>query len=218
MDRMDKSQLLEQFSTYLDSADLDVTSEPEPCDLHTLFAELAALRTEVKTQARQTKSALDDFRLGYESLRQANDRLNHDLGDARQQLARQQRATERVFLLELLDMHDRQLAAVTLLQGFQPGEMLLRRSRKKDKALILSLQQGQDIALRRLEQTLRQHQVTPMEVLDCPVDPHSMTVIEVEHRSDCDDGMVTAELRRGFYWREEILRPAEVKVNKREHA
>jgi molecular chaperone GrpE len=216
MERIDKSLLLEQFSTYLDIAELDSASEPAPCDLHTLLGELAALRTEVKTQARQTKSALDDFRLGYESLRQANDQLNRELDDARQQLIRQQRAIERAFLLELLDMHDRQLAAITLLQGYRPGSIPPRRSRKKDKTLILSLQQGQDIALRRLDQALLQHQVTPIEVLDRPVDPHCMTVVEVEYQTDCEDGVVTAELRRGFYWREDILRPAEVKVNKRE--
>ena len=214
---MDRTQLLEQFSTFLDNAELDQVDEPEVCDLHTLFAELAALRTEVKTQARQTKSALEDFRLGYDSLRQANDRLNRELGEARQQQARQQHATERVFLLELLDIYDRQFAAVTLLSGYRPGNIPPRRSRSRDKALILSLQQGQDIALRRLEQTLRQRQVTAIEVLDRTLDPHCMTAIEVEHCTDRDDGVVTAELRRGFYWREELLRPAEVKVNKREH-
>jgi molecular chaperone GrpE len=42
-----------------------------------------------------------------------------------------------------------------------------------------------------------------------------MRVIEVESRPDLAAGFVTGELRKGFVWNDELLRPAEVKVNKR---
>ena len=70
------------------------------------------------------------------------------------------------------------------------------------------------MTLRRLEETLARHQVRPLETLGSIVDPHTMTVVELDHRPDLDNGVVTAELRKGFLWGEETLRLAEVKANK----
>jgi molecular chaperone GrpE len=80
--------------------------------------------------------------------------------------------------------------------------------------LIESLRTGQHITLRRLNQILSEYHLRPLEALDKPLDPHTMKVVEVESRADVAQGIVLDELRKGFFWDEELLRPAEVKVAK----
>lgn len=70
------------------------------------------------------------------------------------------------------------------------------------------------MTLRRLDELLARQHVRPLEVLGITMDPHLMKVVELDHRPELDNGIVTAELRKGFRWGDEILRLAEVKVNK----
>lgn len=80
---------------------------------------------------------------------------------------------------------------------------------------LWKLGEGQAITLRRLDQTLNRYRVHPLEVLHKPLDPHMMRVVEVDNQLDLEEGIVTEEIRKGFLWEEEILRLAEVKVNKK---
>jgi len=41
-----------------------------------------------------------------------------------------------------------------------------------------------------------------------------MRAAEIEQRSDIGNGIVTEELRKGYLWQGELLRLAEVKVNR----
>ena len=43
---------------------------------------------------------------------------------------------------------------------------------------------------------------------------HTMRAAELDHRSDLANGIVTEELRKGYLWQGELLRLAEVKVNR----
>jgi molecular chaperone GrpE len=51
-------------------------------------------------------------------------------------------------------------------------------------------------------------------VLGQSVDPHTMTVVELDHNPELENGIVTRELRKGFLWGNDVLRLAEVKANK----
>jgi molecular chaperone GrpE len=77
------------------------------------------------------------------------------------------------------------------------------------------VREGQEITLRRLDQVLAGHRVYPLEAVGRPMDPHTMRAAEVDSRADVDNGIVTGELRKGFLWEGEVLRLAEVRVNKR---
>jgi molecular chaperone GrpE len=70
------------------------------------------------------------------------------------------------------------------------------------------------MTLRRLEQLLACYQISPLEALNKPLDLHCMQAVEVEYQPQLKNGIVTGELRKGFMWEEEVLRQAEVKVNK----
>jgi molecular chaperone GrpE len=222
MDDALKETLIEQFRAYLD--DPSQGGEPAPTfqesDEFSLLAELAGLKSEVKRESRQMKEARDQFSSALGTLQSGYEVLSREF-EQRQQAekdAEQQRRREvlRPLLLQLLELHDRLEAGVKF--ELTPRRSFLARWRRNEELmqLIESLRTGQHITLRRLNQILSEYHLRPLEVLDKPLDPHTMKVVEVESRADVAQGIVLDELRKGFFWGEELLRPAEVKVAKRD--
>ena len=75
MDDSTKQVLLSRFSDWLDAAEDGQAPPEDPApatDLYSLFVEMAGLRTEVRTESRMVKEALDQFRGVFDTLR-AND-------------------------------------------------------------------------------------------------------------------------------------------------
>ncbi len=216
MDTARKEHLLERFRAYLDEF-----PEPEPTaetsrhtDLYSLFAELVALKNEVRLESRQVKTALEEFRAVFETLQAGQSQLGGELERARNALPEQRRAALKPVLLDLLDLHDRLEAGLRALQNHRPsplGRLLGRR----EHALLQAVAQGQEISLRRLDQILNAQQVTALATQGQPLDPHTMRAAELDRRTDLANGIVTGELRGGYTWQGELLRLAEVKVNRR---
>jgi molecular chaperone GrpE len=215
MDETRKAALLESFGGYLDQVDGLPQDSAGETDLFSLFAELAALRTEVKTESRQFGNAIGQFHDAQELLRLAHGQLEKELEQSRQNLAAAHRSALRPLLLGLLDFYDRLTAGQAALDQYRPVKGWFRiKSFRQDRLFIQSIREGQLMTLRRLEETLARHHVRPLEALGRTVDPHIMTVVELDRRPDLENGVVTAELRKGFLWGEETLRLAEVKANK----
>ena len=76
MDETIREKLLSRFVAYLDGLDHDESGEVpataeeerEEADLFSVFVELAGLRSEVRTQSRLVKEALDQFRGVFDTL------------------------------------------------------------------------------------------------------------------------------------------------------
>jgi molecular chaperone GrpE len=219
MDPSLKEALLEQFRAYLNGVDtapeagLNAGGQAGEVDLFALFSELAALKNEVKLEARQFKGALDQFREAYSSLQSTHASLQAELERCRAAQQALQRESLRPLLLQLLDLRDRIEAGVQTLGAYRPGRW--DRFCKQGLRLLGGLREGQEITLRRLDQVLAGYRVSPLEVMGRPLDPHTMRATEVESRTDLNSGIVTGELRKGFLWEGEVLRLAEVRVNKR---
>jgi len=60
------------------------------------------------------------------------------------------------------------------------------------------------------------YQVKALDPVGKRINPESMKVTAIKHRDDRQDGIVLAEVRKGFLRAGQVLRPAEVIVNKRE--
>jgi molecular chaperone GrpE len=220
MDEATKDALTAQFRAYLDQSDADETvaeadgmagaAEPAP-DLFTLLAELAALKNEVKLESRQVKNALDQFRELFDTLRDTQARL----ADEQQQRCEQARAADRRdakdLLLELLDLRDRIQAGQTQAARFHPGWISRRR---RAPMLIAGLADGMGMNLRRLDEILARRGVRPLPAVGRPFDPRSMHAAELANDPERPNGQVVAELRPGWMLRDELLRPAEVVVNR----
>ncbi len=211
-----KQQMLAQFSDYLDTLPVEPDdasqTAPSEVDLFSLFTELAALKTEVKIESRQVKSAIEEFQGLTELLQNNNTQLSNELADRRQQQQLDQQKIEKPFLLALLDMRDRFEAGLMQSQVYQPG-WLARRDTVTQQH-IESLHQAMEISLRRLDVLLDRYSVKPIIAVGMPLDPHFMQVSATANSPDTDDGIVMLETRKGYLRDGQLLRLAEVTVNK----
>jgi molecular chaperone GrpE len=220
MDIETKERLLERFRAYLDelpdTGPAETGEAHRPTDLYSLLAELVTLKNEVRLESRQVKTALDEFRAVFETLQAGQTQLGGELNRARAALPEQRRVALKPVLLELVELHDRLAAGLRALQNYRPSVLgRLFGLGRRERTLLQAIAQGQDISLRRLEQLLNSQQVVTLPALGQPLDPHTMRAAEVEHRGDVGNGIVTEELRAGYLWQGELLRLAEVKVNRR---
>lgn len=220
MDTETKEQLLDRFRAYLDklpeATPVESAETDRRTDLYSLFAALAALKNEVRLESRQVKTALDEFRAVFETLQASQIQLGGELDRARAALPEQRRAALKPVLLELLELRDRLEAGLRVLQNYRPALLArLLGAGRRERALLRAITEGQDISLRRLDQILNTQQVAALNAQGQPLDPHTMRAAELDQRPDLANGIVTEELRKGYLWQGELLRLAEVKVNRR---
>ena len=189
-------------------------SEPrtETSDLYSLFVEVAGLRSEVRTKSRLVKEALDQFRGVFDTLQASQANLQQDLDRARAAARDQADAALRPLLLDVIDLRDRLLAALTSAAAAQPGwaGRLWRRPASGDAAW----QEGLRMTLRRLDQVLLDRRVVPMQLAGEAFDPRRARVVGTSADSAAADGTVIEEVRAGFLWDDQVLRTADVIVSK----
>lgn len=221
MDAEAKERLVDEFRACLegweptDGPDPEVTGEAGVVDLALLFAELSVLRNEVRVEARQFKTALDDMRALTELLSEQNRRLTRDLDRAREAEGTVQRQTERRLLLDMLDVRDRIGAAMGVFGAYRPG--LLSRLAPTETRLAQGLGEGIALTLRRLDDALVERRVRAIDAVGGRLDPNTMRAIATAMDANRAAGEVLSEVRRGYMRDDELLRLAEVIVNKREN-
>lgn len=214
MDALAKEELVARFHAYLDAAEtMQAGQDPVPPDLFTLLAELAALKSEVKLEARQVKTALEQFRELFDTLQQANAHLGEELRRRQEGERVDRQDAERDLLLELLELRDRLQAGHDQALRYRPGWMARRGGAGR---FVADMADGLAMNLRRVDDTLARRGVHPLQVVGQPFDARIMHAGEVAHDPGQADGQVLGELRKGFRQRDRLLRPAEVVVNKRD--
>lgn len=213
IDAETRERLVEQFRACLDGEADDSDDSTEAIDLRTLLAELAALKNEVRLQARQFKTALEQLQASGVALREHNDRLQHDLERSRSQAADAKAEAERGLLLGLLDLRDRLQAGLDAQLAWRapPLARLLGSVRRHAE----SQRAGAALTLQRIDEMLAAYRVRPIAALGRALDPHCMRAVAVESTPRAEEGVVVRELRRGFYRGNELLRAAEVIVNRK---
>ncbi len=215
MDDHIKQALLDRFSAWLDTA--DDTEAPDDsggtADLYALFVEVAGLRSEVRTESRLVKDALDQFRGVFDTLRASQTALQQELDRTRAETRDQAHAALRPLLLDVIDLRDRLLAALKLAGTMRPGwsDRLLRRRPQGGEAW----QEGLRMTLRRLDQVLGDRRVVATQLVGQPLDPRRARVVATAADSSVAEGTVLEEVRTGFLWDDQVLRTAEVVVSKR---
>jgi molecular chaperone GrpE len=210
-----KQALLSRFTAYLDSA----ADQPEPpddpgeaTDLYSVFVEMAGLRSEVRTESRLVKEALDQFRDVFDLLRTSQATVQQELDRVRAETRAQAHAALRPLLLDVIDLRDRLVAAVNLVATARPhwSDRLLRRN----TAAGADWQAGLRITLRRLDQVLLDRGVVAIRLAGQPFDPRRARVVATVPDLSVAEGTVIEEVRTGFQWNDQVLRTAEVIVSK----
>ena len=169
-------------------------------------AESDRLEQEIQSLKQAMKAQTEQHNLALEKISQSLAAL--------QDIRLDQQRIMRNWLLGLLEIYDSFHLAQTTLAQYQPVNRLFRHSRPEDICFIRRFQQGQQIILRRLQRLMEQCQLKRIECQGKPFDPVLMTAVEIVEQPKVENGLVLAECRPGFYWRDQVLRTAEVKVNR----
>jgi molecular chaperone GrpE len=207
-----KNKLLEEFQNYLETVDLTQFASEQPADLNTLLSELTSLKSEVKAESRQFKNTLETLTTALGILQTDNNALVAELALHGTQLQQQRYELSRTILMDVVDIYDRLLVGLTVLQNYKPTTSFF--ANKQDPRFISSVTEGQAITLKRLENVLQRYQIFPIDCLGKTLDPHTMNAVEIGHNAKLPNGVVLEELRKGFLFENNVLRLAEVKVNK----
>jgi molecular chaperone GrpE len=215
VDAVVKETLLDRFRCYLDSIE-EAPEEPdaagEEADLFTVFVELAAVRNEVRTESRLVKEALDQFRGVFATLQSSHATLEQELMRVQSEARERGRALLRPLLLELLDLRDR--LAAGLQPPTVPPSRWFERWRGQQRTEPDSWREGLGITLRRLDRILAERRVVRIEMTGRRFDPRMGRVVGTTQDMTTDSGIVMEEVSAGFQWDDELLRVAEVIVNK----
>ncbi len=215
MDDSIKQALIDRFRGYLDMVE-DGEEPPddpgETADLFSVLVEMAALRSEVRTESRLVKEALEQFRGVFDSLQASQATLQRELDRARTETRDQAQSALRPLLLDVIDLRDRLVAALT------PSAAALPRWRdrlwRRDRSGVAAWQEGLRMTLRRLDQVLLDRRVVATQLAGLPFDPRLARAIGIAADSSVAEGTVVKEVRAGFLWDDQVLRTAEVIVSK----
>jgi len=210
-----KQALLGRFSAYLDTVEDEPVPPDDPgeaADLYSVFVEVAGLRSEVRTESRLVKEALDQFRDVFDLLRTSQASVQQELDRARAEAHDRERAALRPLLLDVIDLRDRLLAALKLAATVRPGwvDRLLRRKQTGGE----EWQDGLRMIVRRLDQVLLDRGIVAMQLVGQPLDPRRARVVAISADSSVAEGTIIEEVRTGFLWDDQVLRTAEVVVSR----
>jgi len=83
---------------------------------------------------------------------------------------------------------------------------------KADSGSLQQYQQGVELLYKQLLDTFGRAGIVPIEAEGKPFDPHLHEALSREETDDLKEGTVIRELRRGYLFKDKLLRPAQVVV------
>ena len=224
-----KQQALAEFKQWLDElavAPPEAEQEPDqgaaPCDLRDLFAELAALRQEVRLQNREQSRAgreLASAAARYDEANRVVEARDQELAAFEDRVAR---AAENRCLLPVLDLRDALVrgrdAAARLRKAGNKGR---KGPRKGARKLLRRMQpgiagviEGYELAIRRCDRMLAQFGVHAVPTVGARFDARTMHAVDTRRVKQQAEGGVVEEYIGGFVRDGAVLRLAEVAVNR----
>ena len=230
-----KQQALEEFRQWLEElteppATVEQEQEPDgdaaPSDLRDLFAELAALRQEVRLQNREQSRAgreLASAAARYDAVNGVLERRDEELAAFETRISR---AAENRCLLPVLDLRDALVrggdAAVRLRKAGRKG----RKERRKGARKLLrrmapgiaGVIEGYALAIRRCDRMLAQFGVRGVPTVGARFDAGTMHAVDTRRVKQRAEGVVVEEYISGFVRDGAVLRLAEVAVNRLQEA
>jgi len=211
-----KQRLRQQFESWLESMEpkSEIQEQTDAPDLYSLFEELTALRNETRKGNR--KSAEVFARFG-ESL----DRFQIEIRRMGEQISRvdaardDEAALPRSHFLALVELVDRMHRLGAALE--RPPQAALLAFLSLDapwKKAWTNWRDGFSILVSHFEKLLELTGVQRLNTVGTTFDPITMVAVATIAPGDRSLNVVVEEVAPGYLWRDEILRPAEVKITK----
>ena len=183
---------------------------PHAIDLRDLFAEFAALRQEVRLQNREQSRAGRELAKAAESYDTASRLIRRREDDLAAFEKRVVTEAENRCLRSVLEVHDALVRGREAAMALRERRGLFRRPVRGAGGVV----EGYELALRRFERMLARFGVRRTQSTGRPFDSRIMHAMEVRRIEQAEDGMVVEELLGGFTRDGDVLRLAEVAVNR----
>ena len=215
-----KARALDDFFDWLAAApetlDNAIEGAPDPADeenghdLYSLYAEFTVLRQEVRIQNREQSKAARELAKAAEFYATAADQIRRREQELTAFERQVTRATENRCLKTFLEVRD------ALVRGRDATAQLpaLPTFFRKPRRQVAGLIEGYDLALRRFDRVLSGFGVHANETLGKPFDPRLMHATETRAVAGAVEGEVVTEFLSGFMRDGEVLRLADVAVNR----
>ncbi|ETR72009.1 MAG: molecular chaperone GrpE [Candidatus Magnetoglobus multicellularis str. Araruama] len=213
-----KAKTLADFQEWL----IDLPDELSPtesatldsCDLYTILTEFSALRQEIKLQNRQQHKAiqaLTDTLDEYEKTSTLFKDRTKDIALLEERIRTSSiQASEKRTVGPFLDMRDALMRGYESCKRLNENTSLLRPAPKGIESIV----EGYEMAIRRFDRALASVDITPLQCMGKPFDPKYMRAVGTKTIDGTDEGIVVEEMLTGFVRKTEVIRLAEVVVNK----
>jgi len=94
----------------------------------------------------------------------------------------------------------------------QAREILVQRAGLMYRDIFDSLIEGYDLILGRLQRAMKKAELYRIECVGRQADPNLMTVVEIVDDPLRPPGLVVDQIRPGYYWKDKVIRFAEVRA------
>lgn len=213
------NNLVEQFSSFLKQdgkcvlESLEQEKTPQNAvTLFSLFSELAALKNEVKRESMQVKDAVGQFSGLLDTLKGNNQQLSTELDRQQQQVEQTSFAYRFPLLEDVLELNDSLQHTLESTKIYKPSWW----ERRSKRALFFrqDMINGLEITQRRINNILQKHHINEFPCVGKKLDPHRMKVVKLIKNKKYENGIVLEEIRKGYIRQNDVIRLAEVAVNK----
>ncbi|MCX5786711.1 MAG: nucleotide exchange factor GrpE [Elusimicrobia bacterium] len=106
-------------------------------------------------------------------------------------------------ILRFLPLYDMLLAAHQHVGKLQDGAEVKQ---------VEDVVKGLEMIFKAFSKVFEDEGIRPMEPVGKPYDPMATDILGVVDGDESNDGLVTEELQKGFYYGDKVLRPARVKI------
>jgi hypothetical protein len=215
-----KLEIAENYKEWLEQLAAPPQATPPPRDsrpdLYSFFVALCVLRSDVSKSSRRSHDTLarfSDSLDGFErTIQEITQRLATEAPRGRMPLAAQRKLLAP--FAQILERLDRLAGKLV-----DPPKAGLFGSRRKWVADWTAFRQGFNLLHEHFQLALRDAGVIPMETVGHLFDPTKMRAVAAEDSDTAAHNTVIEELAAGYYFKDEVLKFAEVKIaiNKGSH-
>lgn len=212
--KVNNEALLDQFREYLIKAEGEKRKGVSKLSLSSFYAEMTALKNEIRIESRIVKQGLDDFRKTTELIEEGNRKIDFLVEKSNTETEVAPDPSEQPILQGLLDLYDTVQASLQTLLKSKEATPWFKRWKTCDNEILQSVSKGQKMTLERILELLEECGAVPLDTAGCRFDPHTMRAVGTDSLSGLEDGVVSNESRTGFMLHGEIFRLADVRVNR----
>ncbi len=212
MDEHLKQELIARFRAYLDS-DPQCEGARDEVDQFSLLAELSALKSEVRLESRQFRSALDDFKNAFSALDGSIQAISHRLERIEAGGVQDHNVDIKSVIMGLVEVYDRLSGLFEYEHGHEISGILALVCKGVARRYQAHIE-GLKMLFQRIVDLLALCGVEPVEPAGQRFDPHIMRAVDYASGGQSEDGVVCAVHRTGFLWNGKVLRPADVVVTR----